>query len=287
MSQRRNLAAILALAFAVLPACLVRRREIAPAVVRQNQPLLTATKEELIQRVHDTFDPIQSFLMRADLSPSVTNASKGAAMDYATVGAYILFRKPDDIRVIGQDPVLHSTIFDMVSTGMEFHVYIPRGNRFLVGSNDMPGTSKNKLENLRPAAFLTALMIYPPDPATNVTLLENDTGDGKAIYILLIAQREGDQFLLRRNVYFARDTLQITRQKTFDASGAIFSDTEYSDWKPYSSGIVFPAEIDIRRPQDDYEVQLEISSLEVNTAQVTPDKFILNQPPGTNPEQLK
>lgn len=286
MSRRRNLTAILILVFTALPACLVRRREIGPPVTRQNRPVLTATKEELIQRIHYTFDPIQAFLMRADLSPSVTNASKGAATDYATVGAIILFRKPDDIRVIGQDPVLHSTIFDMVSTGTNFRVYIPRGNRFIVGNNEMPGTSKNKLENLRPDALLTALMIYPPVTASDVTLLENDTGQGKSVYILLIVRREGDQFSLMRSVYFARDTLQITRQRTFDASGGILSDTEYSDWKPFS-GIMFPTEINIDRPQDEYQVQLAVSNVEINTAQVTPDKFILNQPPGTNLEQLK
>jgi hypothetical protein len=284
--SRRNLVAILSLTFAALPACLVRHREIVPAAVRQTRPLLTASKEELVQRVHDVFDPIQSFLIRADLSPSVTNASKGAATDYATVNAYVLFRKPEDIRIIGQDPVLHSTIFDMASSGMEFRVYIPRGGRFIVGNNDMPGTSKNRLENLRPAAFLTALMIYPPDQVTNVTLFENDTEEGKAVYVLLIVQREHDEFVLRRNIYFARDTLQVIRQKTFDASGVILSDTKYSDWKAYGA-IVFPAEIDIQRPQDEYEVQLEISSMEINTTQVTPDKFILNQPVGTNLEQLK
>jgi hypothetical protein len=278
--------ASLFLALTVLSCCLVRRHEVTPAAARQNRPLLTATKDELIQRVHDVTDPIQSFLMKTDLSPSVTNPSEQAVTEYATIGVYVLFRKPDEIRVIGQDPLLHMTIFDMASSGKEFRVYIPRRNRFIVGDNVAPGTSKNKLENLRPAAFLTSLMIYPPDTAADVTLLENDTDQSNPAYILLIVRRDQGQFTLSRNIYFDRYTLQITRQKTFDASGSIVSDTKYSNWKLYN-GISFPSEIDIQRPQENYEVELSLSSLDVNTAQVTSEKFVLNQPPGTELDQLK
>jgi outer membrane lipoprotein-sorting protein len=278
--------ASLFLAFTMLSSCLVRRHEVAPATARQNRPLLTATKEELIQRIRDVSDPIQSFLMKADLSPSVTHPSEQAVTEYATIGVYILFRRPDQIRVIGQDPVLHSTIFDMVSSGKEFRVYIPPKNRFIVGDNAAPGTSKNKLENLRPTAFLTSLMIYQPDMATDVTLLENDTDQSNPVYVLLIARRDQDQFTLSRNIYFDHYTLQITRQKTFDASGNVVGDTKYSNWKPYN-GISFPSEIDIQRPQDNYEVELSLTSMEVNTPQVTSDKFVLNQPQGAELEQLK
>lgn len=269
----------------VLSSCFVRRRAIVPAAVRQNRPLLTATKEELIQRVHQVSDPIQSFLIKADLSPTITNSSKGAITEYATIGAYILFRKPDDIRVIGQDPVLHATLFDMVSTGNEFRLYVPSRARVYVGNSNTPGTSKNKLENLRPTAFLTSLMMNPP-AAADVTLLENDTDENKAVYILLIVGHDHGQLTLNRNIYFSRYTLQITKQKTFDDSGNPVSETTYSDWKPYN-GISFPSKIDINRPQDDYEVQLTIASMEVNTQAVNAEKFVLNEPADVTTEPLK
>ena len=91
---------------------------------------------------------------------------------------------------------------------------------------------------------------------------------------------------MSRTIYFDRHNLQITRQKTFDASGSIVSDTKYSDWKLYA-GIPFASNIDIERPSDNYEVQLSVTGLDVNTPQVTPDKFVLNEPPGTDMEQLK
>jgi len=275
---------VLCVAFAATPACFVRRRAVPTPAARQTRPLLTATKDELERRVHEVSDPILSFVMRADLSPSVLNPAKGAATDYATVGAYILYRKPADIRILGQDPVIGSTIFDMVSNGVEFRVSIPRRKRFVIGNEEAPRTSENKLENLRPSAILTSLMIQPADPQTDFSVLENDTE--RAAYILLIIRREQDQFILARSIHFDRYTLQITRQQMFDASGSIVSDTTYSDWKSYNA-VPFPSEIDIQRPKDNYEVQLSLVSMRINTSDVTAEKFLLEQPPDTQLQELK
>jgi hypothetical protein len=222
--------------------------------------------------------------MKADLSPSVLNPSKGSATDYATVSAYILFRKPQDIRIIGQDPVIETTIFDMVSNGDEFRVSIPRKKRFIIGRNDAPPTSENKLENLRPVALLTSLMVYPPDARGDFVLLENDTE--RAVYILLIIRRERGQLALARSIYFDRYTLQISQQKTFDAGGTIVSDTKYADWNTFN-GIPFPSQIDIQRPQDNYEVQLSLVSMKMNAPDVTAEKFVLEQPPDFRLQELK
>ena len=246
--------------------------------------MLTATKDELTQRVQDAWSPIQSFSMRTYLSPSVLNPRKGTATDYATVGAFVLFRKPQEVRILAQDPIVGSTLFDMVSNGSEFRVSIPRKKRFVIGSNDAPGTSENNLENLRPAALLSSLMIYPIDPEADVTALEND--DEHALYILLIIRRVEGGFVITRSICFDRHTLEITRQKAFDRSGELVSDTKYSDWKRYS-GISFPCSIDIQRPKDNYEVQLSVLSMRMNTPDITAQKFILDRPPNSELQSLR
>jgi hypothetical protein len=284
MARTQKLAIILCLTLAAMPACLVRRHAVTPRASRQNIPLVSATKEQLIQRVHALSDPIQSFIMRADLSPSVTNPSKKVVTDYATVGAAILFRRPYEIRILGKDPVLGATIFDMVSSGNEFRVYIPSKGRFLIGSNSAPGTSPNKLENLRPSTLLTSLMIYPPDPEADLTLLESDMERG--LYILLIVRHRENEFNLTREIYFDGHSLQISRQKTFDPAGGIVSDTKYSDLRSFG-GFSFFSEIDIQQPRDDYEVRLSVVSMKINTAEVTPDKFVLAPPADVKVEQLK
>lgn len=218
------------------------------------------------------------------MSASIGKLYGGKVTDYPAITGYIFFLRPDNIRVIGLDPVIHSTAFDMVSQGNDFRVSVPSKNEFIIGKNDAPPSqSKNQLENLRPVAFLHSLFITPPDPNTQYTLLEDDTDETKAVYILFIIQKEGDQLRLVRNVYFNRYTLQISRQKTFDNVGNIRSDTRYAAWKTYS-GISFPSSIDIQRPEDGYEVVLTLIDMKINTPEITPDKFMLKQPPGA---QLK
>ncbi len=219
------------------------------------------------------------------MSASVGNLFGGEVKDYATISGVLLYRKPDDIRILGQDPLIHSTIFDMVSTGNDFRLSIPSRNRFIEGSNNSRGVSSNKLENLRPAAFLTSLLIYPPENA-DLTMLEDDTDESKSVYILFVVRREGDQFVLLRNVYFDRYTLQISRQKTFDPSGGTLSETKYFGWKDYR-GIPFASNIDIRRPQDGYEVTLATQSVTFNAPEMNAARFILEQPAGADVEQLK
>src|SRR5579871_840839 len=275
---------VLCLALAVSPACLVRRRAVVTPPSRRAGPLLVATKDDLIQRIHAFQDPIQSFLLRADLTPTVLDRSKAVETDYATIGVDILFRRPEDIRILGLQPLIESTIVDMVSNGKEFRVSIPRKKRFIIGDNDAPETSEHTLENLRPAAIQTSLLIYPPEPKAELAVLENDTD--RALYILLIVRRKQDQLTPARGIYFDQHTLQITRQKTFDSSGAIVSDARYSNWKDYG-GISYPSDIEIQRPEENYKMQLNIVSAKFNQPGVTADKFVLEQPSGTELKIVK
>jgi outer membrane lipoprotein-sorting protein len=87
-------------------------------------------------------------------------------------------------------------------------------------------------------------------------------------------------------VYFNRYTLQITRQKTFDAAGYIVSDTTYSNWKNYG-GVPCPATIDIQRPQDGYELVLTVMDLKMNSPDITDQKFVLEKPPNAQVKVLK
>ena len=268
-----------------MSSCFVRKRVVAPAGYRPSATLISATRDELIERVHRIADPLQSFDMRMEMSPSVGSLYVGEVKDYATLGGYILFKKPDDIRVLGLDPMIGSTVFDMTSFADTFRIHIPSKNRFIEGRNDAPATSKKQLENLRPVAFLTSLMIQPPDAKTDITLLEEDTNEREAVYILLIIRRGTDEPWLVRTLHFDRHNLEIVRQKTFDSTGSVLSDTKYSGWKDYA-GVPYPSEIDIKRPQDHYEVVLNVLNLKVNSADVTAERFILNQPPGTELQEL-
>jgi hypothetical protein len=258
---------------------------VVPAGKAANQPLLKATKQDLIDRVHAIADPLHSFQMKADMSPSVGGLYGGKVTDYPTITAFILYRRPSDIRVIGLDPVIHGTAFDMLAMGNDFKVSIPPKNQFIEGRDDLPPNSPNKLENLRPSAFRTSLLVEPPSP-DDITILEDDTDETKSVYILMMVHRDGDTYTPARNLYFDRQTLLLIRQKTFDANGYITSQTRYSDWQAFS-GVQFPTTIDMQRPQDGYELQLKVTDLKMNGPEVTTDKFVLAQPPNAEVKVLR
>ena len=179
--------------------------------------------------------------------------------------------------------MIGTTIFDMVSDGTDFRVSIPPKSRFLIGSNNAPEQPGNKLENLRPKALLASLLILPPAPE-EITLLENDFE--RSLYILEMIQRSEDQFSLARQVYFDGRTLRVVRQKTFDGSGGVVSDTTYADWKGYGK-TGYPSQIDILRPKENYEVQLSLTNMKMNPSDITAAKFVLQQPPNAHVQVLK
>lgn len=265
------------------PSCLVRRRVVTRQGKHDNRPLLTASKDQLLARIRSNYDQINTFDATMDLTPSVGSVYKGEISEFPSVRGYVLYKKPADIRIIGLDPVIHTKAFDMVSTGNDFRLLLPSKNLFIEGLNDAPATSKNKLENLRPEAFLQAMLIEPARTEER-PVLEDDTDEEHALYVLMFLEGRGDQLWLRRSVYFDRLTLQIVRQKMFDKMTDTVSDVRYSDWGNHE-GVQFPGTIDINRPKDGYGVVMKVVGLKINM-QLAADKFELTRPEGTKLEEI-
>ena len=242
--------------------------------------LLAATGDELSARISNLYNAINSFQATVDMTPSVGSVYTGEITEIKDVRAYVLFRKPTGIRILGKYPILRTTAFDMVSTGTDFKVFLVSKNLFVEGSNSAPATSKNKLENLRPEAFLSSMLIQPGDPSIETASRLDFVDEDNALYILFFIRKapNGDP-IIARGVWFDRIDLSIVRQTVYDEAGALVSDTRYSKWQPYN-GVMFPAHIDINRPKDEYGVALDMIDMQMNVA-LTDDKFILNQPEGS------
>jgi hypothetical protein len=108
---RRGVGVGAAFIFVILlsSSCLVRKRTVVPKGQPANKPALTASRDELLERIHKVADPIQSFSLKVDMSPSVGGVFGGQVTDYPTIQGVILFRRPEHIRVVGLDPVVHSS----------------------------------------------------------------------------------------------------------------------------------------------------------------------------------
>ena len=272
---------LVCLASAGLSSCLARRRVIARKGAPKSQSkLLTADRQTLIDSVARTYDAIHDFNAEVDMVPALGTAEKSKITEYKDVRAYVLFRKPADIRLIGLYPVVRNKAFDMVSNGSDFKLYVPAKNRFLVGTNEIEAPSANKIENLRPQHFLNAMLVAPIDLTKDKVLLMNLTDEDNAFYIIPVVHENGNgQLQLTRSIWFNRYNLTLARQFIFDQKGNILTDARYSDWKAYDN-VPFPKHIEINRPQDEYAVVIDIVKMDINKG-VTTEKFALTQPEGT------
>jgi outer membrane lipoprotein-sorting protein len=269
---------LLVLLMVTSTSCLVRRRVITRKGGQATQTLLTAEKDSLIKEIARQYASVNSINATVDMVPALGTANKGKITEYKDVRAYILFRKPTDIRIIGLYPVVRNKAFDMVSDGSRFKVYIPGKNRFLEGANTSQQLSDNKLENLRPQHFLDAMLVRPIDLDREQTFLQNLTDEDNANYILSVIAPGETGPLLQRQLWFDRLNLRMVRQLIFDPLGDILTDARYNDWQRYDN-VLFPKRIEINRPKDEYGVVITIVKTDINKP-VTDDKFVLDQPPG-------
>lgn len=253
-------------------------------ILRHGRPVATAilnsTRDQLNQRITNLYNAISSFQANVDMTPSVGSVYKGQITEIKDVRAFVLFRKPYDIRIIGLLPIVRTKAFDMVSDGSRFRFFLSSKNLFVEGDNNAPAVSKNQIENLRPDAFLSSMLIRPADPETESIMLEDATDEENALYILhFVRKKSSGEFFLFRNVWFDRVDLSIVRQKVMDEDGLILSDTRYSKWQPYS-GVSFPAHIDINRPKDGYGVVIDVTQMQMNKEMNT-EQFALPRPEGS------
>jgi hypothetical protein len=260
--------------------CIARRRVIARKGGSNSQPLLVSDRQSLLDSIVRQYEAVQDFSASVDMVPALGTTEKNKITEYKDIRAYIRFRRPADIRLVGTYPVLRTTAFDMVSNGVDFKLHIPGRNRFIVGRNEIEQLSQNKLENLRPQHFLDALMVRPVDLATEKVLLMNLTDEDNAFYIIPVVHQNGDgQLQLSRSIWFNRYNLTIARQFIFDSNGNILTDARYSDWKRYDN-VPFPKHIEINRPRDEYAVVIDVVKMDMNTG-IPSERFALEQPEGT------
>jgi len=168
----------------------------------------------------------------------------------------------------------------MVSDGGTFRFFLNSKNLFVEGDNNAPANSENKLENLRPEAFLSSMLIRPRDPELESIVLEDSTDEDTAIYVLHFLRKSSTgELYLYRNVWFDRLDLSIVRQKVLDENATIVSDTRYAHWQVYN-GVSFPSHIDINRLKDGYGVVMDVTQMQMNK-QMTNEQFVLARPEGS------
>jgi len=250
--------------------------------------LKSATKPELISYINSEAAKIQTMQATVDIDTAVGGEKKGKITEYKEIRGYVLARKPAMLRMIGLLPIVRNRAFDMVSDGQEFKVWIPPKNRFVVGRNDfMIPNPQQPLENLRPQIIYDALLMREIDPQNETAVLENGTEPvagpkgrkyEQADYVIDVVRGHGSDSWLSRKIVINRVDLLPERQLIYDEKGSVVTDARYSNYKDYNE-VLFPSRIEIKRPEEEYDITLGIVKLEMNQP-LSNDKFVLEQPPG-------
>lgn len=287
------------------PGCRVKTtRQLPPEKVL---PLETATLEELLARLRQQAQAVHSINAVAELVPSTGSAYSGVIEEYHDVRAFVLAQQQPggsagngaggaagrQIRMIGQAPVVRKNVFDMVADDESFQIFLPTKNKFLVGPTRLERRSAKPIENLRPQHLLEALFLSAPapDPLTALFLEENEF-EGRRYYAVTEitrkdprTQAESALWRVTRKWWFDRTDLALVRVQRFDAGGLLVADIHYAQWRE-ESGVPFPHEIELVRPQDDYRLRLIIKQVRLNEP-LAAEKFKLEKPPGVEVVELK
>ncbi len=269
-----------------LGGCLFRSHK--PQVLLTNQPLKTATLDQLVGFINEQAGKVKTLNATVDIAASTGGSKKGKITDYKEIKGYILVRQPNMLRMIGLMPIVRNRAFDMVSDGRNFKLWIPPQNKFVIGSNTVGRPSQNPLENLRPQHIYDSLLLRPIDPANEIAVLEQsnqtiqDPQTKKSVlqpdYVVDVISRIDQTWYLSRRITFSRVDLMPIRQRVYDRNGYVATDSRYERFKDFN-GLTFPSVIHIWRPQEEYSVTLIIEKLTMNQP-LTDEQFALNQPPG-------
>lgn len=259
-----------------LPGCAVRRTTrvstpAAPVAIQQ------ASASELVARIDARSKAVRTLVATVDLAPTAGSLYSGVIKEYRDVRGFILLQSPDHLRIVGQAPVVRTTLFDMVSNGKEFRLSIPPKGKFIVGQMGVTRPAKNALENLRPQHILDALVLAPIDPAREEYFVDREEDAGQPSYAVYVLEPGNDgELRLQRKIWFDGASLELSRLDLYAPDGVAVEDVRYSGYQDFQ-GIRYPARIEISRPIEDYRLGINIEKATLNQP-IAPEKFELQKP---------
>ena len=287
------LSLILFLALLPTMGCLFRTRPVEDRFSKA--PLQESTQQGLIDAINQQAEAIRTLKATVDIDSSAGGMKKGHVTDYKEIRGYVLAKKPDALHMIGLMPFVRTTAFDMVSDGRDFKLWIPPKNKFVVGENQVATTNPDQpMESIRPQNIYEALLIRHIDPNTEIAVLEKGyetlhDGKGHRVlqedYELTVIKKVGDGGILERKIIFGRTDLKPHRQFIYSEDGTVATDAKYAEYKDYD-GFSFPSRIEVFRPQEEYDITLNMLKVEINIP-LKDEQFVLEQPAGAQVVHLE
>ena len=265
-------------------------KPLAPEIVQ------TASPQQLVDQMNHRWDALKTLQAKVQIQFTQTKTQEGVAKDWTTFPAFILMRKPADLRVFGQVPVVHTQMFDMASNGTDFKLYVPSESMAYEGPITVTHKSPKAIENMRPGFFLDSLVVrgMAPQDEYMVTADTDTVEDVKnkhllliPEYILSIMQRKPNSQELRpiRVVHFHRDDLLPYQQDLYDDQGNLQTEVLYGRYVEYGDNM-FPSTVTIKRPLEGFQAILTVQKV-VENVELKDDQFEFEIPPDTKVQHLQ
>lgn len=291
---RSAAAAALSLPVLMLSGCLFTTRRL--PVPRQPSVVQAATPTELVERLNQRWGAMQTLNATVEIQASVLKSKEGISKDYTTFRGHILMRKPEELRVLGQVPVLGMTMFDMASNGKNFTLYIPSKKKAVEGLTTLTKKSASRIENMRPGFFFDAMVVrgLEPDDEYMVTADTDTVEDASKKHLLLIPEyilsimrrkKDSQELAPVRVITFHRDDLLPYEQDLYDSDGNLETEVSYRRYRDFGDG-TYPSTVTIRRPLDEYQAVLTVEKV-VENMPLTDDQFQIKVPEGTQIQSLE
>ncbi|MGA2754132.1 MAG: hypothetical protein ABSE53_10200 [Terracidiphilus sp.] len=259
----------------------------APAIVQ------TATPEDLVKRLNERWDAVQTLTATVEVYATQTKSAEGLAKDFPSCRGYILMRKPKMLRVVGT--YFGVKIFDMGSNGDQFTLVIPSKNLAIEGTSTVNEKSANPLENLRPDFFLDAIEVRGLDPDDEYMVAsDSETVEDAAKkhlyiepeYVLNVMRRmNGHENLPIRTVTFHRDDMLPYDQYVYNSEGELETQIFYTNYTTFSAG-KYPSKVTIKRPKEGIQLVLSVERVEENV-DLPASQFDVKVPDGATIKTLK
>ena len=248
----------------------------------------TIAPEELVTRLNQRWDAINTLIAKVEFRASVTKSKEGIATDYPSVEGYILMRKPDSLRVVGLD--FGVKVFDMASDGKCYTLSIPHDDKVIKGCGPSKTKSKNTWENLRPGFFFDSMLVrgLGPDDLYSVVSTSETVEDAARKHLFTVPEYElsvsrrkenSQQLIPSRVVTFHRDDLEPYQQDIYDNEGNIETHVVYAGYQDFEGG-KFPSTVTIKRPLEEITIVLIVENVHENQT-LTDDQFVVPIPSGS------
>lgn len=249
----------------------------------------TATVDQLVEILAERYRAITTIsATKVEITATTGGGHNGEIKQAPSFSGFILLRKPEDLTVIMQLPVVGSVAMEMVATGKEFKLVIPPRSQAFTGQEQMTSTAEHGLYGLRPPIIRDAMLIPPVTQDEFVTLTESSRITPAASdrsgsleepdYDLTVLKVKTGRTLERvRVIHFGRVDLKPYEQDVYDVQGRVVTTILYSNWHK-SGEIDFPMSLFISRPLDEYTLKIDINKLSLNQ-KLEDDQFALEIPP--------